>query len=429
MASCDMETISNRTGLVERLSCEIGKFRESHKSPLPDVETEVGVGDVKELYKEMLVLISPVDRIDYHATITREDIDTAIKQDLWILRMRILFSVLVDVSENPTYKGLYKYGIYGSTNVTSDVDVSVSFVGPGHNQLHMLLQAIEDKFIELIGMPCLSLDIEFYASIIKVQDCITHVEKYMDLSSISSDDFTELKKLAWMSVLLNNRKRNPPIDKDDIFGAIFLGIDEEIKKKLTDYIDIDELNTRVASILEMKDVFDTEIYNKKCIEYYKKVEIACDLNVCMRSGTVDNNHIKLIIALANADLYREESYILLPTVLVVVHMKQRYDTLGKPEGECIKGQRVECTMNKYGYLLALLEQLGYMNRFHDKPDKIKKYGVRAKYCIEWYNKGNLPMIDGGGRRKHNRTKKRQRLRKTKRKPAKRSKSKKFINNI
>lgn len=34
------------------------------------------------------------------------------------------------------------------------------------------------------------------------------------------------------------------------------------------------------------------------------------------------------------------------------------------------GKFVECAMNQQGYLLALLEQLGYMNRFYNDAKKI-----------------------------------------------------------
>jgi hypothetical protein len=308
-----------------------------------------------------------------------------------------------------------------------------------------LLQAIEDKFIELIEVPCLSLDIEFYASIIKVQDCITHVERYMDLSTISPESFITLKKLAWMSVLLNNRKRNIPLTPVNLFAKMQDYLHEnkdsisivDLKKD----INFHALTSDILEIPVMNDVFDTDTYNLKRKVYYENVHNTS----AEHCGVHNNENIKrdvgLIIALANADLYREESYILLPTVLVIVHMKQKYDKLGKPEGSCVKGQRVECTMNRDGYLLALIEQLGYMNRFHDKPDKIKKYIDRAKYCMEWYNKGDLTtdadskgndrppsgeaMADGGNR-KYKRTKKK---RKTKRRPTKRRKSKKNVDNI
>ena len=154
----------------------------------------------------------------------------------------------------------------------------------------------------------------------------------MDLSTISPESSNTLKKLAWMSVLLNNRKLSVPLPYSKLLEQMqsyLTKIDTEFSiAYLKNDVDLGPLTKDILEIPVMRDVLDVNTYNIKRTVYYEKVK-ATSNEVCDKS---DNENITrdvgLIIALANADLYREESYILLPTVLIIVNMKQKYAKLG-----------------------------------------------------------------------------------------------------
>jgi hypothetical protein len=379
---CDKETIFESDALSKRRDCEITKFCENNNY---STQKDTGEGlTIKEFYEKM----TPTP-LDYHKVIT-SNIHVDEKNKLWVDRTNLLFRILLYVLEKkPEYENNYKIGIYGSSEPTSDIDVSVSFVGTGENKLHELIQDIEDAFVEILGVPCLSLDIEFYASIVMVKDCVNpKSEGYMDLSKISEAEFKQMRELAWKSILLNNRKRSKKLTENQIYNTF--------KKTFPK-----NMNTKIDDIPEIRDVFDVYTYDRKREKYYEKVKVACSLVSC-RISDKEQSYVPLIIALANADIYREESYILLPTVLIIVHMKQKENgkTPGSQECQTSPNQFVECRMHRYGYILALMEQLGYMNRFYDNPKKYKKYLERAEYCLSKIK----PKIGGKTRKKRRKAK-------------------------
>ena len=379
---CDTETLFEPDALTKRLKCEIEQFT-------TDV-IDYTLQDAKSIYTNMTTTYK-VQNIDYHTTIKNE-LDINKKKQLWVDRIRILFYILLPIANKEEYNGRYKIGIYGSNNPESDIDISVSFVAKqGVNQLNQLIRDIEDAFITVISVPCLSLDIEFYASIVRIRNCLdTNDENYIDLTIITDDEFLQLKKLAWMSVLINNRKRDPVLPIVDVFSSVkdMIGNDT-IFNILADNIKFEELENYLINIPEMKSVFDMDVYNNKRTRYYENVEKACSFDLCIRNDIRNDltSHIPLIISLAEADLLREESYIVLATVLIIVHMKQRYDKNSYPTDRCTtsgRGKFVECGMNQRGYLIALLEQIGYMNRFYNDTNKYKKYKERLDYCMYYY---------------------------------------------
>jgi hypothetical protein len=165
---------------------------------------------------------------------------------------------------------------------------------------------------------------------------------------------------------------------------------------------------------------------------------------------------ELIIALGKALSYRMESYTASPTITHIVRILQANPTkyaTKSPEELCV-GARSEqavdpyCTIGKFGFIISMLEQMGYMCRFYKHycvppqegdetmkatmqtacQKKIKKYGDRYNHAIGEFMKvpavsavSDAPAVsavsavsDGGkrGRRKRGSKRKPQQQRRT-----------------
>jgi hypothetical protein len=164
--------------------------------------------------------------------------------------------------------------------------------------------------------------------------------------------------------------------------------------------------------------------------YYKLVEDAekstqeARTTYKQKKTNVDTNKICDIMQnIGKALIYRAESYTCAPTVMHVVRVLQankdqpeKYKTT-TPDYCKTKGLTEPlCDIGKYGYVISMLEQIGYINRFKityclstghlDEgkcAKKLKKYKERYDNAIIIYNtKKSVPVV--GGKRKR-RTKK------------------------
>jgi hypothetical protein len=132
----------------------------------------------------------------------------------------------------------------------------------------------------------------------------------------------------------------------------------------------------------------------------KKFEVAPTFDDAKKLTSTENNEkrCKLINLVGTALAYRMESYSAAPTITHVVRILQankdavaKYKTtspteLCNPTG--LAENAAYCAIGKYGFVMSILEQMGYMSRFYkhycvgDHPDKgkcdkkMKKYGDR-----------------------------------------------------
>jgi hypothetical protein len=209
-----------------------------------------------------------------------------------------------------------------------------------------------------------------------------------------------------------------------------LNLDENTKKILNENTE----NYLKKSFYTLTGFLNMD-YETQRYTYYKKVEDAENL----KSNFTKNKNIynlsnddtaELIYRIGVANTYRMESYCCIPTIIHVVRILQqkqqqktasadKYETLFPKDNikkycEDIKNDELNhipvCTIGNVGYILSMLEQIGYMYRFHltycvgnkdqQKCDKkIKKYRER-------YDDALQKMAKIGGKRvnKHNRIK-------------------------
>jgi hypothetical protein len=122
--------------------------------------------------------------------------------------------------------------------------------------------------------------------------------------------------------------------------------------------------------------------------------------------TFDANSIcDVMMKISHALVYREESYICPPTVVHIVRILQASSHTGDKSNSkkrfCSAPTEPECSMGYFGYLMSMLEQLGYINRFkktyctyinfdkHKCDKKVKKYNDRYTDSIYQMHKLEL----------------------------------------
>ena len=194
--------------------------------------------------------------------------------------------------------------------------------------------------------------------------------------------------------------------------------------------------------LEYMEMFKNNEKNANRI-YYEKLKDAEDTQkiILNNHGYYDNNKNVELTPLEIFDIveksginciYKQENYICTPSIVHIVRLLQeKKDELHKystrtPGTYCNKEiQHLDpyCTIGKDGYLLSILEQIGFLYRFHMKyknqptllNKKTKKYVERIQdglLRIKQIDK-NVQRIPKGGTRRRTRRRRRRRTRRMK----------------
>jgi hypothetical protein len=185
-------------------------------------------------------------------------------------------------------------------------------------------------------------------------------------------------------------------------------------------------------------------YVKEAEEYYSDI-------ICKTTKPLTNQYIIKMLSLSSkADIFRAESYVSPITVMDVVRGKQdkQYDVIATNPDLCKSEPQkyAPCLIGPYGYIISILENLGYIMRFRltfctDKysaencKHKInEKYLPRVKFSFEKFDSINtvfdihqkvqyLKNIQvnqiGGGRHRRSRITKRRRAKRATRRCKKR----------
>jgi len=330
----------------------------------------------------------------------------------------------------------YKMGIFGSLTPTSDIDIGIQYSGSNTelNGLSYVVSIFEDLFLIFLGISSLKLDIETYADMMTIpnQDPATKVDSpdlfYLDTSNFSLDNFKSILPYAGASIVRNyvtaklSLKRMKPedtlkeIDNFQITNTFIIKndrLDLDLEKSLGS--DKDGIEIMNALRLEEWQNESKELvkgyltdYATSREEYYKLVDIAEKSTEPAKkiTGVLPPNEIAEIIKkIGKALIYRAESHTCAPTVMHVVRVMQagkknpeKYKTI-TPEYCSKKGlTEVLCDIGKYGYIISMLEQIGFIYRFditycqpdgHPDPEKclkkMNKYKERYDNAVIIYN--------------------------------------------
>ena len=423
----DNHTQMDVKSLIERYNRDIAKFRDDLKQEeLTLISKDIAfnnyntivfemqeISKICEDIKEMLGIvitgkIGLDETFNYHEKIKDNTITPLNKRILWILRNMLFYRILIDVvKEQSSDESIpYRIGVFGSNNVTSDIDGTLTCNSYNkNNKPSVIIKAIEDKFVNIVGIPSLAMDIELYCSFLYFPDCETNeMKNFFNFNGMTNENYDKLFKYAWTSVMLNNRKKDKPIDTTKLTSTLsgilknvtqsekfanilpnendpILKVDLLIEIPKINYKDIDAYNKKREKYYECID--DTYV---SFLTFYEECLKICD-ETAKSSLTPECQYllIDFVEKLAKADSYREEGYLLLVSVMIIVHMIQTGDT-NCPINDLTKQSRhVACGMDANGYKLCLIEQLGEMNLHTDErgnpDDKYDKYKKRAQFCV------------------------------------------------
>jgi hypothetical protein len=365
--------------------------------------------------------------------------DPELQNQLWIARtflfsQLMIFAVVIlgkdndtmynTVFENPMHLfmsdvaaqlKLYQMGIFGSKSPTSDIDVGIQYTGDSLNPtLHYILYVFEQLFLTFTGKSSLDFDIEAYADLYLIQDAGGKDYFYLDTGNLTKDNFKEILPVAGLSiarnVLMDNHNATPTFD--DIISDVNAAskstpFADSIEPELLSVLKDPTLTWLSESMTAMQTFLNSN-YDGQRAKYYQavlaaekmKFEVAPTFDDAKKLTSTENNEkrCKLINLVGTALAYRMESYSAAPTITHVVRILQankdaveKYRTISptelcNPTG--LAENAAYCAIGKYGFVMSILEQMGYMSRFYqhycigDHPDKakcdkkMKKYGDR-----------------------------------------------------
>jgi hypothetical protein len=349
----------------------------------------------------------------YHDKLNPDDAAGATK--LWFSRATLMFSVLEEfIEKNGTSKKIvdldnYELGIFGSMTPSSDIDIGVSYTGKDVINIAGVIKAIEDVYVTVLGCSTLNLDIEHYASMLQVGD-----NYLLDMDDFKPDIPTYRKFLTLASASIHRNHMKPentgnnttPLTYDTAIGYL---IQENRLPELIDLLpknqDWFSAGATAAKRQDGQIVVGEDDYNKMRSAYYARVITAQESFQKLRDAVNDGKkyadtkdlRYQTIIDMGNADLYREESYLLTPTVLHVVRTiqsEEKEESTQRSERKPIvfpncdikPSPSARCAIGGYGFLLSALEQIGYLIRFNGTVNKIAKYEPRLmdalRRCVE-----------------------------------------------
>lgn len=349
--------------------------------------------------------------LDYGHQI-KEISDKEIQRECWIIRLQIFIRILLDTTidvnkhENNINLQDYKLGIFGSNKPTSDIDVGVQYTELDKSNLSKLVKIIEDKFV-FLGYRTLDFDIELYGDLLTITKLIINLPVeylYLSNSNFNCQEFLELLSYCGASIYRNylhkiriahgmNIKKSAAAFEESFLKYCEVYIDK--LTQLPEYNKFDDttknllfslLRTCVTNSRFTRLFKDVEAYiyseenikvdnlqkfNEQRAEYYRRIDLI-EQSINNRQDLLSGNAIKLsnkkilelISAIGNALIYRDESYVCVPTIIHVVRIIQA------------RSENAIHKMGNYGYLISILEQIGYLFRFDGNETKFEKYNQR-----------------------------------------------------
>ena len=309
----------------------------------------------------------------------------------------------------------YKLGIFGSLTASSDIDVGIQYTGrlEVRGGLVYLVAIIEDLFLIFTGMKSIRWDIETYADLMTIPDESNKEIFFLDTSNFTSAQFNAMVPYIEASILRNYVfSQLETQDGEDDGGK------KDVKTILASFNlphFLESVDVRVR-IFQPKDAFQTlspvgikmveeyfsaPSYDAKRYMYYSAVELAeqavCEhrlqlFTLMQRKQEEDlhqlsrlkgpDNIVRLMQLIARALVYREDSYVCAPTVMHVGRLMQAENSRQNPNctDNAVKPTYAGCNIGRYGYLMSVYEQYGYIYRFHETYCLLKKGRLNLTTC-------------------------------------------------
>jgi hypothetical protein len=371
------------------------------------------------------------EKFDYSHDVSLST-DTYFQNQMWIVRTLMFYTLLVDVSKQiskySTYDvSNYKLGIFGSITATSDIDIGFTYKGvftikDSRGPLSFAINKLENLFFEKMGVDSLKMDIEPYA------DLMTYTEAgldkyYMDTEELTHENFVELLPYVGAGMMRNYIQSNIDLGYNEdtrrqkINKTKSETTESEISKSLTNILLSKSENYSKIIDAFIQLVFKTDktaeitnaLFGKDAIgiimgylgtsydngrkKYYELVNAAETKFAEYVNNKNPETVLELLKLTSHALVYRAESYVFSNTVMDVVlgYQAGQNEKIKNNPGICTDSNKKQlyapCLIGKYGYVISLLENIGYIWRFMEtycanekkNPEKCSK--KNAKYLI------------------------------------------------
>ena len=350
---------------------------------------------------------------------------------------KTIFSFMPEVTSDLSN---YQMGIFGSKSPTSDIDVGIQYIGASTKPtLHYILSVFEQLFVTFTGKSSLDFDIEPYADLYLIRDEKSMDYFYLDSGTFTQEDFVKVLPVAGLSIARNVLMDDPTLAINPTFEQIVVVVNDASKSKFAESIGPELMSVLnepkwLSEAMGKMKTFLLDTSDKKREKYYAAVlaaetqKMALAPSVAKAANLTNTDRCELINLVGTALAYRMESYTAAPTITHVVRILQankdaaeKYKT-EKPKELCSDAKKSQnsayCAIGKYGFMMSILEQMGYMCRFyqhycvgdHKEEEKcnkkMKKYGDRYVDGFDKYKMHLEATITGGKRRTRRRNKNR-----------------------
>jgi len=442
----DLEQFLTEYPLSEKFTLELDN---SNYSTFEDMKNAIQ----SLIQKLEIVSGKNITSFNYVHDIVNYDVKTQTK--LWIIRTYLFYQIVIFATKMMNNESLfsdvysknsqmvptrifrgdikpelenYKMGIFGSLTPTSDIDIGVQYSGEiiGLIGLSYIVSIFEDLFLIFFNKNTLDFDIEMYADMMTLpnphKNDIEHPDIfYLDTMNFNIDDFSEMLPYAGASIVRNyvdamidtgnnNIQQNIASFNYNMIYNYFPNFRELFNDDIHNLFTKNNWKNEASVMVTDYMTHDYNYGREKYYEFVNDAEITQqDAKVIINN--VDKNHatslnkrlvLDIMKKIGKALVYRAESYTCAPTVMFVVRILQatkgdisKYKTQ-TPVLCNFPLTNAICGIGRYGYLMSMLEQIGYLIRFditycekkHYNAEKCKKkrtkYGERFDYALELY---------------------------------------------
>jgi len=417
----DIHNFISEYNIVNDTDCEISMFDKSVKYTQIQNKLDEIVSHIQRI-KDKDNKTYKITNLDYSHNIHK--FSKKNQEKLWIFRTLLFYQLMIvlyyvcensslhkKICKNIKYKKLnniylYNFGIFGSIKPTSDIDVGIFYNSNDLSHISYLSELIDSIYSNLLNITTLDLDIETYANmdiIINNNYSILPNQKfylfYLKTNNFNEKDFKKIVPYAYMSILKNYISGYTEKNKDVNINEIINDFDISLITKYIDkkYIYPDILESVKTKIIKRESLSYIE-YSKKYYELVKKTEVFKYNTFKNKTKISKQDIITLYSYIAEYLLYREDGYLCNSTVIHIVKLMQelkytKYPTITPTY--CKNNENPICILGKYGVIISILEQIGFMIKYSilycddDKKackNKLDKYNKRIKNGKSLLNK-------------------------------------------
>lgn len=284
----------------------------------------------------------------------------------WRLREWIFAQVLYSMPEDTTII----LHMFGSTRPTSDIDVTVE----AHSASDFI-RAVEKQWAFLTQTSTIQWAVEFYGDFLMFTNQ-KGAETYINTTGFDSINDKDILVYVGVSIL-----RNAGTLEFSELNKILKAATSFTGEILNDYpILLDDNWKTVAK--EKYFAYTTLKEQEKREMYYKSLKEAETLRDTIYSSNSEKTK-GIFLALCEANMYRNENYILPSTVIHVVRDIQAHSK-SPTNDKCSLYEKklASCALGPFTYLCSALEQIGYMHKYENNPEKYNKYYYRYRKGME-----------------------------------------------